>query len=177
MSDHRDNWIQTSTGRPFYPFRPEDSEIVIEDVAHALSNLCRFGGHVRQFYSVAQHCVHVSELVEPRFALRGLLHDASEAFLVDVPSPIKVALTRYRELEARVQAAVYQRFGLQGVEEPDVKDADLVLLSTEARDLMPNPAWIWSLPLPPSDTLKIDPWEPDHAKAAFLRRFAEVRIR
>jgi uncharacterized protein len=103
MSTRTGDWIQTYTGKQFWPLSPLPEDIVIEDIAHALSMQCRFGGHVRTFYSVAQHSVHVSLLVEPQYALWGLLHDAAEAYLVDLPRPIKKFSEMgllYQEIEA-----------------------------------------------------------------------------
>lgn len=188
-------WIQTFTGRPFSPVDPDPEDIVIEDIAHALSNLCRFAGHVRQFYSVAQHSVLVSELVErsvprefkefrARWALLGLLHDAAEAYVVDLPSPIKhlPELAGFRHIEHGVERAVEERFDLHtgGRGKALVKEADFVLLLTEARDLMAPlyPAWIaaftpkeWASCL----TEVIVPLDPGAAKALFLARFKHLQ--
>jgi hypothetical protein len=114
---HRGDWMQTFTGRKFYPTAPLADDIDIVDIAHALSHLCRYAGHVDRFYSVAEHCVKVSEWVEAvtgdtGAALEALLHDATEAYVVDVPRPLKVQLPDYRRAEGRVQLAVWQRFGL-----------------------------------------------------------------
>src|SRR5579885_2784587 len=83
------DWIQTYCGVAFYPLDPRPEEILIEDIAHALSMLCRFTGHVKRFYSVAQHCVYVSHRCDPKDALWGLLHDAAEAYLNDISRPVK----------------------------------------------------------------------------------------
>ncbi|MFG0247924.1 MAG: phosphohydrolase, partial [Phycisphaeraceae bacterium JB051] len=79
------SWIQTYTGKAFYPLREDPGIIDIRDIAHALSLQCRFNGHCSDFYSVAQHSVHVSEVVPQAFALWGLLHDAAEAYMSDLP--------------------------------------------------------------------------------------------
>src|ERR1017187_10636100 len=78
--------ITTFSGIHFWPLLPNPADIRIEDIAHALSNQCRFAGHAREFYSVAEHSVRVSQLCPPEDALWGLLHDASEAYLTDVPA-------------------------------------------------------------------------------------------
>lgn len=106
----RGDWIQTYSGRAFYPLAPYPQDVCIEDIAHALSQLCRFGGHCRRFYSVAEHSVLLSRVVVPEFQLWALLHDASEAYLVDVPRPIKKQLPAYVEAERRVMAAICARF-------------------------------------------------------------------
>src|SRR5271165_7548492 len=87
--NRKGDWIQTYTGRVMYPLDPRPEEINIIDIAHALSNLCRFTGHVRTFYSVAEHSVRVSQHCDPKDALWGLLHDASEAYLADMSRPMK----------------------------------------------------------------------------------------
>lgn len=170
------DWIQTYTGRQFWPLEPRPQDIDILDIAHALSNLCRYGGHVEQFYSVAQHCVLVSYAVPAEHALRGLLHDASEAYLIDVPRPIKRSegMEAYRAAEKRLEAAIYERFGLLAEDPECIKTADNQLLRTEQRDLMkPAPAaWkdyrVGALP----ET--IIPWTPHQSRDRFLARFNEL---
>ncbi len=179
------DWMQTATGRQFWPLDPHPDEIDIEDIARALSHQCRFAGHTRAFYSVAQHSVHVSEACDPNDALWGLLHDASEAYLVDIPRPIKRQpfMEQYREYEHLLMEAIAQAFGLpwhnyfNTVFMPEsVKRADEVLLATEARDLMGNHCLErWSSirdvnPLP----LAIRCWSSDHAYRAFLARYDEL---
>ena len=87
-------WVQTVTGKAFYPLKPDPSLISIEDIAWALSMQCRFAGHVLHFYSVAEHCVYISNSVPMEDALWGLLHDATEAYLTDVPRPLKPLMPR-----------------------------------------------------------------------------------
>lgn len=174
-STHTD-WIQTFTGKQFFPLDPRTDDICIEDIAHALSNLCRYGGHTECFYSVAQHCVLVSRAVPFEHALRGLLHDASEAYLIDVPRPIKhaVGMEEYRLAEKRLEAVIYERFGLDPVDSPCVKTADNQLLRTEQRDLMkPAPA-AWKDYRVGALNFTIEPLLPRAAKTAFLKRFYEL---
>jgi hypothetical protein len=167
------DWIMTASGLPFWPLRPRAEDVRIEDVAHALSNLCRFTGAVREFYSVAQHSVLVSCVVPVEHALWGLLHDASEAYLLDLARPVKrlPELAAYRGAEAAVMAAVCARLGLPLDEPDDVKLADRRMLRTEQRDLMPP-----ELPgegrgdVEPYPFL-IEPWSPERARFEFLQRF------
>jgi 5'-deoxynucleotidase YfbR-like HD superfamily hydrolase len=168
-------WIQTYSGRRFNPVNPIPEAIVIQDVAHALSMQCRFSGHVKRFYSVAQHCVLVSYLCDKQDALWGLLHDATEAYLVDVPRPLKHSgqLEGYIKIESLMQSAVCQRFGLEDKEPDSVKYADTLLLSTEARDLLPNLRSDWTQPTEPLP-LTIKPLGPGEAKHLYLKRFFQL---
>lgn len=132
----RGDWIQTYTGRAFYPFDPRPEDVCITDIAHALSQLCRYGGHCRVFYSVAQHSVLVSQHAPDPHKLWALLHDASEAYLVDLPRPIKRSLPDYRAAEQRIMAAICARYGLPPVEPPEVKLVDNRILADERKALL-----------------------------------------
>ena len=174
--DHLANgWLQTATGRAFWPLAPRPQDIDIVDIAHALANQCRYAGHCRKFYSVAEHSVHVARHLPPEFKLWGLLHDASEAYLVDIPRPIKPALTNYRALEDRVMAAVAEAFGLAGEMPAEVKRADNAILADEAAQLMGNPPKAWGLTEAPLG-VTVRCWSPRRARASFLTAFAEYKI-
>lgn len=165
-------WIQTYSGRRFCPTNPNSDAIVIQDIAHALSNICRYTGHSFEFFSVAQHSVLVSYLCNYENALYGLLHDASEAYCQDIASPIKrsVEFTSYRELEKKIQNAVCKRFSLPEKEPEDVKRADMLMLATESRDLMAPLHPDWKLDIIPAP-FKIVPLAPKEAKKLFMDRF------
>lgn len=90
--------IKTYTGVMFDPLKPEVSLICEEDIAHALSMLCRANGHFKTFYSVGQHCINC------------LLHDASEAYLSDVTRPVKKELPKYLEIEEPLQAVIWEKY-------------------------------------------------------------------
>lgn len=175
------DWIESFTGRRVKPLEPDAGVIDIRDIAHHLSNQCRYSGAVRVHYSVAEHSVRVCELLERQGASRtvrlwGLLHDASEAYLVDLPSPVKhaPAMGFYRMAEEAWMLRVCERFGLPYDEPPQVRTADGILLATEARDLMPfNPEhWIGLTEAPLPETIK--PWHQTSAEREFLAAFEEL---
>lgn len=170
--------IVTFSGEVIDPMNPQIHLIHIEDIAHSLSNQCRFTGHTKSFYSVAQHSVLVSEIVSFENSLWGLLHDASEAYLADLARPIKHqgGLGEiYREAEENLNRAIALTFGLEWPMPADVKWADNVLLRTEARDLMPE-AIDGGMDMS-GDFLdyEIDEsWTPPFAKYLFLERFKDL---
>jgi 5'-deoxynucleotidase YfbR-like HD superfamily hydrolase len=136
--------VQTYSGEYLDLLAPHRCEFSLIDIAHALGNTCRFGGHVSQFYSVAQHSVLVSELVPHEHAWCALMHDAAEAFVGDIPSPLKDLLPDYHKIERRVHDAIRHRFNVPPITYP-VKQADLVMLATERRDLMAEQTREWPL--------------------------------
>lgn len=171
MTNRRGDWIQTYTGRRFWSMDPRAEDVCIEDIAHSLSLQCRFAGHCREFYSVAQHSLLVCANLPREYKLWGLLHDAAEAYLVDVPRPLKQHLAGYREAEAAVMGAIVQAFGLNPQTMPaEVKRIDDALLADEAAQLMTAPAGGWHLPEPPTGTL-IDPFPADLARQMFLEAY------
>ena len=136
---------------------------------------CRFSGHVNQFYSVAQHSVWVSYFCNYEDALWGLLHDATEAYLVDIPSPLKRSgkFDAYLGFETKMQTAICQRFGLIDKEPPSVKRADSILLATEARDLMSPLRSDWVQAMEPL-LFTINPLGPKEAKELFMKRYNQL---
>lgn len=175
------DWIQTFTARQFFPLEPRMEDVDIHDIAHALALQCRYGGHVESFYSVAQHCLLVSHAVPPAFALEGLMHDAAEAYLLDLPRPIKHSgmLDAYREAEDKLEFVIWMKFGLQldllplaydGL----IKIADRRVTRTEHRDLMKRAPAPWDdehlTALP--EAIEPLPWRT--AERRFLDRFNEL---
>lgn len=161
MTQRHGDWTQTYTGRQFYPLDPRADDIDIVDIAHALSRICRFNGHCSRPYSVAEHSLHValhvaqdqSEPVDRTTVLAALLHDASEAYLCDIPRPLKTMpeMAPYRAMEANVEAIIAAKYGLPHPLPAIVKRHDLRALATEYRDLVPNKRHPWHLPEPAWD--------------------------
>jgi hypothetical protein len=176
-------WFDTHSRIRFYPLEPKPEEILIEDIAHALARLCRWGGHSDNFYSVAQHSCFVAELLKARgyavnVCLEGLLHDATEAYMSDVIRPLKREpglMPGYVEAEAGLGKVIFERFGLVWPISSAVKEADDDLLHYEACNLF-EPPLVWArneyLPLP-----VMLPWGPPLAEERFLVAFEALRSR
>lgn len=169
------DWVQTFSGVVYYPTKPEVAKIRIIDIAHALANLCRYTGHCRIFYSVAEHSVHVSYCVPPEMALAGLLHDATEAYVNDLNRPLKHSwlLWGYRVVERRNWLAIAEKFGLPATLPPEIHEADLAVLFAEQAELM--------LPLPQyqgwqgeAADVAIIGHAPEQAEKLFMDRFYEL---
>ena len=168
----RGDWIQTFRRKSFYPANPIVDDIDIEDIAHALSMQCRFAGHTPRFYSVAEHSVHVSRHCPLELRLWGLLHDATEAYLVDVPRPLKPMLKGYVEIENNLMQAVIKRFDLLPAEHmpPAVKAIDNRILFDERAQLMGGPVKPWNFDMEPLG-IEIRGWSPEIAEMQFLDAF------
>lgn len=173
-------WVATYTGRQFWPLdvRPED--LVLDDIAHALALQCRFNGHVREFYSVAEHSVRVSWVLEQggqpvEIQLWGLLHDAPEAYIGDMVRPLKKSpgMEAYCRVDDEMLAVVAERFGLSLPVPAAVWQADDALLHAEARDLLnPCPDRWWSDAH--AHPVKIAPVSPGSAEFMFVERFTQL---
>lgn len=163
------SYVSTYLGNRFYPLEPRIDRIDIEDIAHGLAYQCRFNGQTRVFYSVAQHSILVAELVPQKLRLPALLHDAAEAYLGDMVKPLKGLFPEFSVLESRVLDLIGLRFGVRLGEEAAIKRADLVMLATEKRDLMPHSSERWeSLKGVAPQTTRIEPMSPEVAKRAFM---------
>jgi len=157
-------------GRQFWPMDPRPHEVFIDDIAHALSMLCRFGGHCLRFYSVAEHSVLLARVARPEHKLWALLHDASEAYLVDVPRPIKPALHGYKDAENKITRAIAVRFNLHlGVPEA-VKALDRAILLDEREQNMTPTSEAWSIAEDPLG-VALQFWDPERARREFLSAF------
>jgi len=168
MATTSECWILTYTGREIDLLNPDPALLVIEDIAHALSLICRFTGHVRRHYSVAQHSVFVSRICPPEIARWALLHDAAEAYVGDMSSPLKRAVGEsYRRIEAGVAGAISEAFDAPIA---DVKPWDLAALMSERRDLMPQSSpWVCEAVKPHPEM--VCPLNPGDAEELFLARY------
>lgn len=170
-------WIETFTGTKFDLLDTEEDDIHISDIAHALSNICRFCGHTKSFYSVAQHSVLVSDLLPDSLKLVGLLHDATEAYLHDITKPLKSVLSDYREIEKKLQYVISNKFCLpRGGFPQSVKIADHTALLIEKRDMTFSDK-TWDHPYSSISISNIDtivPQLPAEAKCQFLHLFKSL---
>lgn len=185
-------FIKTYSGVNFFPFDPKVEDVNIVDIAHALALQCRFNGHTNRFYSVAQHCIEVAKKCSPENQLWGLLHDAPEAYISDLASPIKKNMPEFQKAEATILRVIVEKYRLHidtgdsdinplapnpYFEPKEVKAVDTRMLVTEARDLLglfPNP---WGMDVEPfSDTVLI-PMSPEKAEREYIRAFEELLIR
>ena len=187
-------WFQTVDGNRFYPFSPLQKDFDINVIASVLSNLCRFGGHCTEFYSVAQHSVLVSWDLKfrglPGLALAGLLHDAAEAYIGDAISPIKDRLLvrasegmrQISEVESAIQGRINNAMAVPhvgAVSSCRIKESDMRLLAAERRDLMvpTDDRWECLGNIGPPDWLtQITPEPPAEARETFLARYREIKL-
>lgn len=168
-------WIQLASGTAFFLDNVDNNAYRISDIAHALSNQCRFSGHVSSFYSVAEHSVHCSYLVPPQYALTALLHDASEAYLGDVSKPLKAMLPEYCKIEDRVMRAIARTFAIEYPFPEVIKTVDVQVLFAERNRLIGPPVypWIGENDVIPA-SVDIQCWGPVEARNIFLRRYYEL---
>lgn len=158
------NCIRTYSGIYMNVFEPTAEMICIEDIAHALSHLCRFGGHTPQFYSVAQHSYICAHFVSDKGRLQALMHDASEAYLLDIPSPIKKALPGYKIMEDKLMQLISRKYKFSYPLTPEVKKADQCMLEVEWNKLVINK----------DKADQLECWAPDFAKNKFLEMFRHL---
>ncbi len=170
MESVNGNWFLTYTGKKVDPFRMTADDVSIEDIAHSLSNICRFNGNCHEFYSVAQHSIYVASLLPPELKFVGLMHDATEAYCGDMIRPIKAAMPAYQALERIIWAAIAEKYGLPLVLPHEVKVADNIMLMTERRDLMPVTPDDWGVKELAADFF-VYPKPPKQAKSNFLSFF------
>ena len=180
MNPTPDNrWIGLLSGATLHYDHPEDSDVTIDDLASALSNVCRFSGHLPVFYSVAQHLVNTSKIVPPEFAFDALMHDTAEAFTNDIPTPLKWTFPQFKEIESKIEAGMSKKFGFVYPYAPEVKLADTQMLLIEKKYIKQDDKY-W-----PDyqgyeyehlvDLVHLEPWQPRRAKREFLERYEELK--
>jgi len=174
-------WIETYSGIKMYFLTPTPAMISIDDIAHSLSQQCRFSGHTRRPFSVAEHCIRVAMLLnertaDPKISLQGLLHDASEAYLLDVPSPVKQFLGGYAEMEERLQEVILNKYNAGWPMNAQVKEVDTVMLKNEAKHLLLSEGKSWRDKYPTPYEYKPSPFylKPTEAKDTYLMWFYDL---
>lgn len=176
------NTIRLRSGHYFDLADPKPDDFELSDIAGALSKICRFGGQINEFYSVAEHCVHCSRQAEMdglniAHQIAALLHDAPEAFCGDVVKPLKVMLRDYDAIEERIERAIGKRFGLATLTSPVVKEIDRAMLIAERRALFSADTTLWTgersvRVVHPA----IGPWSPPRAEQEFVKRCVELSL-
>jgi hypothetical protein len=170
VSDH---WIQTYSGRKFFPMDPRVEDVCIVDIAHALSQKCRFTGHCSEFWSVANHSIAVAGECSGKNALVALMHDAAEAYMPDVASPIKSLLPDIIEMESRLWKCIAERFDLPLEIPIEVKTIDLLVLESERRRFMSPCKHDWGIPS--GRFVKLDHRPAHQSKTQFIRMFTSLQ--
>ncbi|HRH45178.1 MAG TPA: hypothetical protein PKY82_26305 [Pyrinomonadaceae bacterium] len=171
------DWVQTFTGKKVNPFQPSTNQIDILDIAHHLAMKVRFNGAVKEYYSVAEHSVLISQYLfqltnNPELALAGLLHDGSEAYLCDIPQPVKHTpeFEFYRRLEKSWDEAIFTFFNLPATHHRFIKRIDLRICDLEAQ-LLVNPRKEWQFSGLPELKISLHCWEWKEAKREFLKHY------
>lgn len=169
----RGDWMQTYTGIQFWPLDPRADEICIEDIAHSLAHQCRYNGHCQRFYSVAEHSAIMASFAKPEHKLAALLHDAAEAYLCDIPRPLKKYLHGYREIEERLERTIAAKFGAPYPWPQEVHELDERMLADELEQIMAPPPADWNLRYPEL-SVHLPGFEPEVAEHVFLKVFRMI---
>lgn len=173
VSSYAEGWMQTYSGRRFTPLDPKIEDIAFIDIAKPLSMMCRYSGHCLRFYSVAEHCVLAALIAPAELKLTMLMHDASEAYLTDMPRPIKGHVIGYYEAEEKLAALIAQKYGTIHPLPAEIKRIDAQMLDDERQQNMAH------MDVAPSDWGNVVPgsgimlryWTPDEAQDRFTRAF------
>ena len=177
-----EGWMETYSGKRFTFMNPRPEMIDVEDIAHAIGKLCRYGGHSRRFYSVAEHCVHLAKWVirqggDTQTALTALMHDATEGYLVDMPRPIKHQLPDYRRIEDVLAEAIAAKFGLTFPMPRLIHEADSRILVDERAQVMSKSGNDWGVDGLQAPSITIGFWSPEEAPRRFLTAFRSLTSR
>ncbi len=173
--NHRRASIATYSGIEFFSLNPRVEDVRLFDIAHALSMKCRYTGQCHIFYSVSNHSVFVSKILEATGAtvmeqFIGLMHDGQEAYLPDVASPIKGHIPGYREIEDRVEECVAEAFNFECPHPKVIKVADAEAFKHEYPQIMPKLTW-WKGDPPTHKWEVLAEWMPTEGRERFLTRF------
>lgn len=173
----RGDFMQTFTGRKFWPLDARPEDVAIDDIAHALSMQCRYAGHCVRFYSVAEHSVHVARWLASQgygveIQMAGLLHDATEAYMVDLPRPLKRHIGEYCDAEAALWPVIAERFGLSAQLPDAVHEADNRILGDEIHQNMMRMDWHAKHDQPLGVVLEY--WTPSRAEQEFVVAFRDI---
>lgn len=178
---HMPAWIQTVSGGMFFPLAPRAEDVQLTDIAHALGAICRYNGHTRYFLSVAEHCVEVSIRAaeqSPRLGLLGLLHDAAEAYILDLPTPIKERMPGYREAESAVELAIFEALGIvppSAIEHARIKEIDNRMRASEYQHcIVQGSAPSWDLPYQPYPDYQPTYFSPSNVSRVWLRHYQRL---
>lgn len=171
-------FIETYTGRAFYPLSPKPEAISIIDIAHGLSLQCRYGGQISEFYSVAQHSVLLTYYAEQKLkatvadCLQILMHDAPEAYMTDIPRPVKQYMPEYRAWDHNIDECIREWLGISSLKRPAFQaEIDSRIIIDERAQLKSNSGLDWGHRFEPLG-IKIMPWSPKEAEKQFLVRYA-----
>lgn len=169
------SWVVTLSGSRFSILKPDPDAVKIEDIACALARQARFNGHTRFFYSVGQHsCLGAQVSPTKDVALQMLFHDATEAYVGDLVSPVKALLPDFEIIESRIHWAIAQKFGLEYPMPKIIKQIDRRLLATEIRDLITKDLKSWNIKEDEPFDFPIIPWPPEVTEARFLEMAREL---
>jgi len=171
-------FMQTYTGKKVYLQNPSVDDIDIEDIAHGLAHTCRFAGQCSEYYSVAEHSVNVAVAIQNRdIEFEALMHDATEAYIHDITSPLKSILPEYKRIEIRLNEVIMQKFNLSSQYREEIKDVDLRMLATE-RDAVFKNRVLWGKymdKIKPYENMSFKFYSPKKAKAKFLKVFYRLQ--
>ncbi|MFP5520737.1 MAG: HD family phosphohydrolase [Bdellovibrionia bacterium] len=163
------SWVITLSGKRFNIIKPDPESINIEDIACSLARQARFNGHTRFFYSVGQHsCLGAQVSPTKDIAIQMLFHDATEAYIGDLVSPVKALLPDFEIIESRIQWAICEKLGIEFPLPKVVKQIDKRLLATEVRDLITKDLASWGIAAEEAYDFPIIPWPPEVTEARFL---------
>lgn len=167
-------WIQTYSGKPFWPLNPRVEDVDVADIAHALSRVPRYLGHTIWHYSIAEHALLVSQAAPPELKMQALFHDASEAYLPDMPSPIKTFIPGYKEWENTLMTIIAEAIGFEWPESAIVKELDRAILKNEREVVMNESVLPWAVDGTGIANVFVIGYEAQYAEELFLKEYKRL---